>query len=123
MPPKITVRGAISIAGVLLQAVIKGDNVQDVQVLALVFVEALDLDVEQRFGIDPDAGLFLDEAGQIPLVFQFDLSPALLKFGIVGQGSSFLQFLRSCPIQRSPIRLADQSGQTGDCTGPPSAAG
>jgi hypothetical protein len=40
----------------LLQALIEGDDVQDVQMLALVLVDALHLDVEEPVGVDLDAG-------------------------------------------------------------------
>ena len=42
-----------------LQPVIQPDDMQDVQVLALVFVDALHLHVEDRCRIDDDAGAFL----------------------------------------------------------------
>jgi hypothetical protein len=37
---------------VVLDAVVEGDHMQHVEQLALVFVDALDLDVEQGVGID-----------------------------------------------------------------------
>ena len=42
--------------GLPLQAVIQGNDVQHVQVLALVFVQALDLDIKQGRRVDLDAG-------------------------------------------------------------------
>ena len=52
--------------GIGLQPVIEPDDVQDVEVLALVLVDALHLHVEDRGRIDDDAGALLDEAGEAP---------------------------------------------------------
>lgn len=40
---------------------------QNVQMLALVFVQTFDLDIEKRSGIHDDTGLYPDQAGQLPL--------------------------------------------------------
>jgi hypothetical protein len=45
------VRGGMSRLG-LLEALVEGDDVQHVQVLALVLVDALGLDVEQGLRVD-----------------------------------------------------------------------
>ena len=46
----------------------QGNGLEDVEVLALVFVDALDLDVEHRRRIDGDAGFLLHPFRQIALV-------------------------------------------------------
>ena len=68
-----------------LQPVIQADDVQDVQVLALVLVDALDLHVEDRRRIDDDAGAFLDQSRQRGLVGVLDLAPLGAEIRIVGQ--------------------------------------
>jgi hypothetical protein len=52
LPPKTNVRGAILQGRIGAAAVVERDDEQRVQVLALVFVDALDLHVEQRVWID-----------------------------------------------------------------------
>ena len=49
------------------------DGVKGVHLLALVFVEPLDLDVENRVGINGDSLAFMQKAGQLGFVFGFDL--------------------------------------------------
>ena len=48
---------------VLQQAAVKREDVQQVQVLALVFMQALDLHVEERVGGNFDAALGFDDGG------------------------------------------------------------
>ena len=92
MPPKMTVRGSAGSAGVTPEPVVESDQVQDVQVLALVLVQPLHLDVEERVRIHDDAGSLLDEAGQGTFVVGLDRSPLALEVDIVGQR---LQSLRA----------------------------
>jgi hypothetical protein len=66
-------------AGVAFDAVVQRDDVQQVEVLALVFVDALDLHVEQAGGVELDAKPRLDEARQVVLAFQLDRAPAAWK--------------------------------------------
>ena len=68
LPPKTKARGAISRPGSAFQPVVERDDVQRVEVLALVFVDALDLDVEHPVGVEVDAGLVGDVVGQPSLV-------------------------------------------------------
>jgi hypothetical protein len=72
------------------------------QMLALVFVDALDLDVEHRVGIDDDPGACSRQRGEFALVGLLDLRASGRETGVVGSGSS----ARSCDrslIQPSPI--------------------
>ena len=59
---------------------------QGVQELAFVFVQALDLDVEDRTGIHHAAQLIGDEGGQTPFVGVFDGQEAVPESGVLGQG-------------------------------------
>jgi len=45
-------------------------------------VDALDLHVEQRGGIDRDPGALEDQPGQIPLVLALDATPRIEKPGV-----------------------------------------
>ena len=72
-------------AGATLEPVVERDQVQHVQVLALVFVQPLHLDVEERLRIDADAGSLLDERGQRALVVGLDRLPLALETAVGGQ--------------------------------------
>ena len=65
--------------------VVEGDRLDDVQELALVFVDALDLDVEDRARIDLRRHALADEIGELLLVAALDRREALAEGGIVGQ--------------------------------------
>ena len=52
LPAKILTRGAQFAFGMRADRVVERDRLDDVEQLALVFVDALDLDVEQRVRID-----------------------------------------------------------------------
>ena len=54
--------------------------------LALVFVDAFHLDIEQRGRIDHNAGPFPDDFRQTVLVCQFHIGPRFLQPGIVRMG-------------------------------------
>ena len=53
--------------------------------LALVFMNALHLDIEHRLRIDFDSKCLLDVGSKIELAGKLDLTPALTKGGIVGE--------------------------------------
>ncbi len=57
-----------ALAGIILQLLPMRDRLEDVEVLPLVFVDALDLDVEHRVGIEADTGGRLDPVRQLDLV-------------------------------------------------------
>ena len=52
LPAKKNVRGGTCSLGLSLQAVVENDDVQHIEQLAFVFVDAFDLAVEDRIGID-----------------------------------------------------------------------
>ncbi len=63
--------------GVLLDPEILGQNVQGVEVLALVLVKPLYLNVKNGVGIYGDAPLLLEVPGKVRFVGRFDLCQAL----------------------------------------------
>ena len=65
--------------------VIQADDVQDIQVLPLVFMDALDLHVEDRRGIHHHAGALFDQCRKGGLVRVLDLAPFGAELGVVGQ--------------------------------------
>ena len=89
------------------------NHVHHVQQLALVFVDALDLHVEDGVGIDHDSGLVADGAGQLQLVLALDLLERGAKFRIFGPR---LQVAQTAQVG-DPLLLvegvADQVGQPG----------
>src|SRR5690606_9602076 len=69
---------------ILQQATVEGENVEQVEVLALVFVQALDLHVEERVGRHLDAAVGLDDLGEGGLVGALDVHEFLLETGVAG---------------------------------------
>ena len=82
--------------GILLEPAVERDDVQHVQMLALVFVDALDLDVEQPGGIELNAGMRADVGGEALLVGQLDRAPVAAERGVIG--------MRLELAQRSQVR-------------------
>ena len=58
---------------------------QQVEVLALVFVQALDMHVEERGGIDRHPAVPLDDAGKVDLVGLLDVHEIDLELGVLGE--------------------------------------
>ena len=77
----MTVRGGASQRRIALQAVIERDDVQHVQVLPLVFVEALDLDVEQRLAGSTVMPVFLQDLARRGCACSLCLTRAPLRRG------------------------------------------
>ena len=61
--------------------------------LALVLVESLDLDIKEGRGIDLDAALLPDDAGEIHLVGMLHLHELPLEFGVLGIGLQTAEFV------------------------------
>ncbi len=59
---------------------------QDVEQLPLVFMDALDLDVEQRSRIDLDVETLADQPRQCDLVVMLDAAELLLERAVAGAG-------------------------------------
>ena len=66
------------VVGVLLDALVEADDVQQVQMLALVLVHALGLDVEQALRVHRDPGVLFQPDGQVAFGRGLDLAPARL---------------------------------------------
>ena len=64
----------------------KRDDVQHVEQLALVLVDALDLHVEQRIGAHLDAEVGADLGGEALLVVLLDGAELAAEGGILGEG-------------------------------------
>ncbi|MGY3645065.1 hypothetical protein ACVWW2_000356 [Bradyrhizobium sp. LM4.3] len=73
-------------AGIVLDRLVQRDCLDDVEKLALVFVDALDLHVEQRGRIDLDAEPLADQARQRGLVVKLDRAEFALEFDVAGAG-------------------------------------
>jgi hypothetical protein len=72
-----------------LQPQVERQDVKQVEVLALVFVDAFHLHVEQRTGIDGDAGAREHLVGQPTFVGEFHRAPLRAEFRIIGAGFQF----------------------------------
>ena len=91
---------------VRLDPVVQGDDVEQLEELALVLVQPLDHDVEQRAGIDGDAGGGEGMGGQVELVQPLHLAPLLPELRIVGEGLEPGQ-----PVQVGQPSLVSQPGR------------
>ena len=97
---------------------------QDIEQLALVFVDALDLHVEQRIGIEVDAAVGLDQGGQALLVGLLDCVPALARnAGIVGIAARACAICCRSVTQPSPMVSVISSLNAGIARRPASGAG
>lgn len=74
-----------------LERQVSVDDAKDVHLLALVLVDSLDLDVEERGGIDTDARRGLDVLGQAYLVGVLDLRPLLAELLVVDADLELVQ--------------------------------
>jgi hypothetical protein len=68
----------------MFYAVIKRENVKDIEVLSLVLVDSLDLSIEQGIGIESDSALLSNVARESNLDISLDLTPFRAEGGIVG---------------------------------------
>ena len=66
-------------------AAVKGQDVKQIEVLTLVFVQPLHLDVEDRIGGDLHAALALDKCGQIRFVVPLHGHELAAEAGIFGE--------------------------------------
>ena len=71
----------------VLHRLVQRDGFEDVEQLPLVFVDALDLDVEQRGRIDLDAEPLADQSRQRDLVVVLDGAELLLERAVAGRSS------------------------------------
>ena len=95
---------------ILSQPVIQGDDVQHIQVLALVLVNPLDLDIEQHVGWQRNAGLQFDVAGEALLVGELDRAPLFLEGLVIDvrlEAAQLLQFSRPAVADLCADRLRE----------------
>jgi hypothetical protein len=71
-------------ARTLFDAVIQGNNVQNLQMLAFIFVEPFDLNIKKRIGIHHNTGFCMNIFGQIALISIFDFAPFMIKVTVDG---------------------------------------
>ena len=81
------------VVGILKDPPIESQDVKEIEVLALVFVQALDLHIEEGGGIHNYATLLLDDAGEVDLIGMFDLHELALELRILCQGLQGMQFV------------------------------
>lgn len=104
--------GAVVAVGVALDAVVHGDDVQAVEQLALVLVDALDLDVEHGGGVDAYSVVTLQHGCQAQLVLLLHRHNGALEVRIGGPALELLQLFQMHGPVFSDL-LADEVGQAG----------
>ena len=77
--------------GILEQTAVEPEDMEEIKVLALVFVETLDLHVEDGGGVDLDAALVKDALGECFFVRVLDRHEFFAERGIIGRRFEFAQ--------------------------------
>ena len=77
-------RGDVEVR-VVEELAIQTDDVDEIEVLALVLVQTLDLYIEERIRADADAAAILDDLGEAHFVAAFDVVEALLEGAVRGE--------------------------------------
>ena len=95
---------------VILQEVIQVKDVKDVQGLALIQVDALDLDVEDRVRPHVRIIAVADVTGQDILAFLLDPRQLFLEGRVIGKRHEVLE-LRRRPAPAVPDGFVDERGQ------------
>ena len=113
-------RGSRGVAG--LDLVILVDEVEQVELLALVLMQALGLDVEHGVGVDGHALGALQPVGQRLLVVSLHLGEALQHVHVVFVGQQLFQ-LSGILAEAGADELLDQAGQGGVALQQPAAEG
>ena len=108
--------------GVRAHPVVEHDDAQRVQQLALVFMDALHLAVEDRVGIDGLAGGGLQPVGEADLGLALGLADAGLEVAVVGQRRQVPQLRRDRSSSPSPIASVMAAGEQADWPSAASAA-
>lgn len=99
------------------------DDPENVHLLALVLVYALDLDIEECVGVDDDASRILDMSSKSNLVGKLDLCPFLLEFLVIHK---FLKLIQQSEVLEEPNATSlgsDQLREAGVGLVQPSARG
>ena len=84
-------RGAISRFGILPQPIVEHHDAQRIQQLPLVFVDALDLAIEDAVRVYRFAGRPLEPIGKLRLGLAFGLEKGVTKRLVVGQWFELFQ--------------------------------
>ena len=79
---------------IFFDPLVKCDDVQYIEMLTLVLVNALDLNVEKRIRIRADPGAFFEELGQPLFVLVFDAALFALKILLLGKRFQAAQFFQ-----------------------------
>ena len=95
---------------------------QQVQLLALVFVQALGLNGEHGHGVDGDTLVLVQPFGKRGLVFQLDGGKARQEGNIIGEGQQLFKFGRIL-LEAAADVFFDQACQFGIALEQPSAEG
>ncbi len=97
-----------------VDAVVQMDHMQHVEQLPLVFMDALDLYVEQRVGVEFHAAFGFDERRQAHLVGALDATPLRVKFRVF-QVRQRLQFLQLAQVGHPGVAdlAADERAHAG----------
>ena len=105
---------------VLDQAAVEGEDMQQVEVLALVLVQALDLDVEEGVGRNQDPALALDLRGEEHLVLPLDRHELRLEGRLIGP---FLELAELVEVAHPAVaNLARDEGGEAEIAGAEPAA-
>jgi hypothetical protein len=81
------------IVAIVLDAVVERNDVQEVEQLALVLVDALDLHVEHRIGAHGHTCSLVDERNQLPFASVLDLAPAGTEVSVFRERLELLQLV------------------------------
>ncbi len=82
---------------------------QDIEQLAFVFVDALNLHIKQTVDVELDAGFLLYLVRQTLFIGQLHFSKGLAEIGIIGQRRDFFD-LREVFFETGAYGFFDQSG-------------
>jgi hypothetical protein len=110
LPAKITVRGTQSALRVGQDGLVARHHLQHVEQLALVFVDALDLHVEQAGRVDHDAGVAAMEAARRCLLACLTARKRVQQQRVVGVRTQRTQLVEVEP-PAAPMRAVDQRRQ------------
>lgn len=108
--------------GRLEKASIEGENVEEIEVLPFVFVEPLNLDIEEGGRVDGDVAVLLDQAGEADFVGMFDGHELLLKLGVIGKGFEVAELIE-VPFPAVADRAGDQVTEEGIASEKPASRG
>ena len=98
--------------GIVAQAVVEHDHVQNVEQLPLVLMNSLDLAVEDRVGVDRLPGRRLEPVGEAGLGRALGAAEASRKAASSASGTSLLE-LSQVGDPAVADRLGDQAGEVG----------